>query len=237
MSATRSGRWFRRHVRAQLGNHEDPLGSNNTSYGRRFGSDGVSWCVIFGWCMYDDAGVRWPIKTASCVEIFDECSRLGMAYGGQHAVPDDAVIRTWQNLDRNSPGFDPEQTHFQIVVAMRVTGRVKELGLIGGNQGAGYVGPAVEWVRAGDRSILGALAFHRLFGQAQREPASTRTNGPLPATKSHKHPNLGLHKQAAVAGLTGELAGHKRPLPTGSGSGRGRLRRLAAEIRRLLSDK
>lgn len=174
------------------GDHEQPLGSNNTKYGRRFGENRVAWCVIYGYEKYQDAGVTLPVKTASCVVIYDACVRDGLHYTSDHCVPGDSVIRTWQHLSRNAPGFDPEQTHFQEVLEVRYDGNRKMLGLWGGNQGVGYVGPGLEWVPAGDPSILGGLAFHRLFraphpNPVSHDPAADRKAG-LPAAKSHTKP-------------------------------------------------
>lgn len=189
---TKSIDWFVQHVLDQLGQSEHPLGSNNTKYGRRFGWNRVSWCAEFGWDMYADAGVALPVKSASCVAIYDACVRDGLQYTSDHCVPGDSVIRTWQRLRRHSKGFDPEQTHYQEVVKVRHDGTVKMLGLVGGNQGAGYVGPGIEWVPAGDSSILGGLAFHRLFHAEQpkqapaHDPAHDAKVG-VPAHKSHPH--------------------------------------------------
>lgn len=191
---TKSIDWFVHHVEQQLGQHEHPLGSNREKYGEQFGWNGVSWCCEFGWCMYSDAGVVLPIKSASCVAIYDACVRDGLHYTSDHCVPGDAVIRTWQRLARHAPGFDPEQTHFQIVVAVKHTNARKYLGLLGGNQGAGYVGPAVEWVPAGDATILGGLAFHRLFRVTQPAPAKHNPAADakhMPAVKSHRYPRVG----------------------------------------------
>jgi hypothetical protein len=181
--------WWVESCLADSGDHENPLGSNNTKYGVRFGWNRVSWCCEYGWCKYDDAGVHLPLKSASCVALYDDAVHRGLHYTSDHCVPGDAVIRTWQGLSRHAPGFDPAQTHFQMVLRVKVENGVKYLGLWGGNQGAGYVGPSIEWVRAGDRTILGGIAYHRLFETTQipapaHKKRADRKAG-VPAKKSH----------------------------------------------------
>lgn len=54
----------------ELGKTEFPKGSNLTEYGERYGLNGVPWCVIFLWDVFDRAGERMAFynggKTASC---------------------------------------------------------------------------------------------------------------------------------------------------------------------------
>lgn len=54
----------------ELGQHEDPAGSNLTKYGFWYGVDGVPWCVIFLCWVFNQAGERMAFfgggKTASC---------------------------------------------------------------------------------------------------------------------------------------------------------------------------
>lgn len=187
--------WFIQHVTAQLGQAEQPLGSNRQKYGEQFGWDGVSWCAEFGWDMYDDAGVLLPVKSAACVVVYDEAAKHGLVYHSTNCVPGDSVIRTWQHLPRAQ--LNPEETHYQTVVGTHIQGGVKYLDLIGGNQGPGVV--SRDTVRAGDSSVLGGLAFHKLFDQPHTGPVHHDDNDPknLPAAKSHKYPraflSLGSH--------------------------------------------
>lgn len=195
--STKSVRWWRNHCLSEAGDHEQPLGSNRTKYGEQFGWNGVSWCCEYGWDAYKAAGVVLPIKSASCVAIYDWAVKHGYRYDSDHCVPGDSVIRTWQHLTRHAPGFNPAETHYQEVLRIKTVGGRKWLGLWGGNQGAGYVGPHVEWVPAGDPSILGGLAWHRLFKAPKPvkpapEPKHSKTadnTAKLPARKSHKHPS------------------------------------------------
>ena len=54
----------------ELGKTEFPKGSNLTEFGERFGMNGVPWCVIFLWDVFNRAGERMAFynggKTASC---------------------------------------------------------------------------------------------------------------------------------------------------------------------------
>lgn len=54
----------------ELGKSEFPKGSNLTEYGERYGLNGVPWCVIFLWDVFQRAGERMAFynggKTASC---------------------------------------------------------------------------------------------------------------------------------------------------------------------------
>ena len=50
-------------ARAQIGEKEDPLGSNKNKYGKWYGVDGVQWCAIFvSYCFYK-AGLPLPATT------------------------------------------------------------------------------------------------------------------------------------------------------------------------------
>lgn len=54
----------------ELGKTEFPKGSNLNEYGERYGKNGVPWCVIFLWDVFNRAGERMAFynggKTASC---------------------------------------------------------------------------------------------------------------------------------------------------------------------------
>ena len=56
-------------ARGELGNTENPAGSNRTKYGAWMGMDGQPWCMSFvQWC-FDQAGRPLPYRTASCGEL------------------------------------------------------------------------------------------------------------------------------------------------------------------------
>lgn len=219
---TKSVRWWRNSLLDDKGDQERPLGSNKTKYGRQYGWNGVAWCVIYCWLKYAAAGVVLPLKTASCVALYDASEHAGLLrrHPGKGRVGD-AVIRGWQHLARHAPGFDPSRTHCQEILYTKRMGRtvrhplgVKWFGLWGGNQGAGYVGPEVEWVASTDPSILGVLAFRSLFSK-RRKPAAQptvtqdkeRDTNTLPAAKSHKHPRVGKPARRDAVALTRRLHG------------------------------
>lgn len=231
---TKNVEWFTAHVEAQMGKHENPMGSNKTVFGRRFGWDGVSWCCEFGWCVYDDAGVALPIKSASCVAIWDYCVQHGLTYTSDHCVPGDSLIRTWTGKGRNEPGFSAAETHYQVVTRVKTEGGAKYLGVVGGNQGLGYVGPELEWVRAGDASILGGLAFHRLFASTM-PPLPQKTTGKskasLPKAKSHAKPDyrpIGVKAREAQQQLEKSIEGGHSEI---HGKDKTALKRLIAAIK------
>lgn len=196
---TQAIRHFRQHVQAQLGESEHPLGSNHQKYGAAFGWNDVSWCVEFGYEMYEDCGVELPIKTASCVVMYDESAKDGLVYASTNCVVGDSIIRTWEHKDRAH--LDPAKTHFQVVVGTHRVNGVKFLDLIGGNQGPGIV--SRDTVRAGDVSILGGLAFHKLFDAPQKHRKDDNSRQELPAAKSHKYP-----KALLSLGSQGPLVRH-----------------------------
>ncbi|HWA67168.1 MAG TPA: hypothetical protein VG899_12470 [Mycobacteriales bacterium] len=220
---------------ADAGYAEQPLGSNNTKFGVEFGWNKVAWCAIYGWCKYKAAGVTLPIKSASCVAIYDYCAAHDLHYPGRRCVIGDSVIRGWQGIARTAAGFDPEQTHFQEVLETKTENGVKYLGLWGGNQGAGYVGPSVEWVKADDPTILGGLAFHTLFAAAAPTTPPVHDKGAdaktMPAAKSHPHA-LSPKDSAAVAQLAQTLPKRRRPL---TAKARTRLRLLRSQITQTLT--
>ena len=66
-----SGRNVLEIARAELGQTEQPAGSNRTKYGAWFGLDGYPWCMMFvQWC-FDQAGQPLPYKTASCSALLN----------------------------------------------------------------------------------------------------------------------------------------------------------------------
>jgi len=42
----------------EIGNHENPIDSNKTKYGKWFGLDGVAWCGMFVSWVYDKVGAN-----------------------------------------------------------------------------------------------------------------------------------------------------------------------------------
>lgn len=64
-------------ARAEIGNKENPTGSNRQKYGKAYGWDGVAWCVIFAWWCFHQAGADnlLPMKTASCWQMMDAAKK------------------------------------------------------------------------------------------------------------------------------------------------------------------
>lgn len=60
-------------LRAQLGVHEQPRGSNRTKYGAAYHWQGVAWCVIFAWWIAQQVGLasKYFPKTASVALLRD----------------------------------------------------------------------------------------------------------------------------------------------------------------------
>ena len=58
-------------AKGELGNTENPAGSNRTGYGAWYGLDGQPWCMIFvQWC-FAQAGCPLPHKTSSCSDLLN----------------------------------------------------------------------------------------------------------------------------------------------------------------------
>ncbi|MBD5153111.1 MAG: hypothetical protein HDT16_11815 [Oscillibacter sp.] len=78
-------------ARGELGNTENPAGSNRTKYGKWMGLDGQPWCMSFlQWC-FDQAGVKLPLKTGSCGELMRAAQKAG-CWVTRDFLPRDVVI-------------------------------------------------------------------------------------------------------------------------------------------------
>lgn len=68
-------------ARGELGVTEFPAGSNRTKYGAAYGLDGYSWCVMFLWWCFREAGESMAFfggaKTASCGQLLRFYQGLG----------------------------------------------------------------------------------------------------------------------------------------------------------------
>lgn len=99
-------------ARGELGQTENPAGSNLTKYGFWYGVDGVPWCVIFLCWLFDKAGERMAFfgggKTASC-------SVLLRWYREQGLVVDKRDIQIGDILILNFSGTQDTQ-HCGLVV-------------------------------------------------------------------------------------------------------------------------
>lgn len=83
-------------ARGELGNTEDPAGSNLTKYGYSYGINGVPWCVIFLWWCFDWAGERMAFfgggKTASCGTLLRWYKEQGLTVPVEDVRVGDIVI-------------------------------------------------------------------------------------------------------------------------------------------------
>ncbi|MFF7991779.1 hypothetical protein ACFZDG_18540 [Kitasatospora xanthocidica] len=83
---------------------------NDTPFGRQFGENGVSWCVIFDWCMYADVGLAAIVPKVDNVSVFTDWAR---ARGQWSDYPS---IGSWVNFGNGSHtelvvGFDADNVY------------------------------------------------------------------------------------------------------------------------------
>ena len=83
-------------ARGELGQTENPAGSNLTKYGFWYGVDGVPWCVIFLCWVFDKAGERMAFfgggKTASCSILLRWYREQGLTVPVEDVQVGDIVI-------------------------------------------------------------------------------------------------------------------------------------------------
>lgn len=83
-------------ARGELGNTEEPAGSNLTKYGFWYGVNGVPWCVIFLCWLFNQAGERMAFfgggKTASCGTLLRWYMEQGLMYSAPEVQVGDIVI-------------------------------------------------------------------------------------------------------------------------------------------------
>lgn len=93
-------------ARGELGQHEDPAGSNLTKYGFWYGVDGVPWCVIFLCWLFNQAGERMAFfgggKTASCSVLLRWYKEQGLTVPVSEVQVGDIVLLNFHG------GKDPE---------------------------------------------------------------------------------------------------------------------------------
>jgi peptidoglycan hydrolase-like protein with peptidoglycan-binding domain len=176
---------FVAHCRSKIGVSESPAGSNRQPFGVEYGWNGVAWCAEFAWCMYHDCGVALPVKSASVLETYDWAQQHGFAVPSAQAVPGDAIARTWTGRQQGQPGFDASETHMQILLGRSGSA----LDLIGGNQSSPSGGTvSYDSATAGEATILGAIAWSRLFSHPLPAPAQASTTRPV-----EQQANVGSH--------------------------------------------
>lgn len=78
-------------ARKQLGVCENPPNSNNGYYGREVMGSAYPWCMAFAqWC-FDQAGVKLPVRTASCGQLMIAAKTAG-CWVTTGFLPGDVVI-------------------------------------------------------------------------------------------------------------------------------------------------
>ena len=83
-------------ARGEVGNTEFPPGSNRTKYGEAYGMNGVPWCVIGLWWVFQVAGEGMAFfggaKTARCSVLMEWYKQQGMLVPFTDAQPADIVF-------------------------------------------------------------------------------------------------------------------------------------------------
>ena len=83
----------------ELGQHEEPAGSNLQKYGAAYGWNGVSWCIQFLWWCFREAGESKAFfnggKTASCTKLMELYKAEGRWFTDGDYRPGDIPIMTF----------------------------------------------------------------------------------------------------------------------------------------------
>lgn len=84
---------------SQVGYVEQPKNSNMTKYGKEYGWNGVSWCVIFLWWLYNKLNLSYLFyggkRTASCTELKSYYEKNGCYFSDNNYKPGDLAIMTF----------------------------------------------------------------------------------------------------------------------------------------------
>ena len=83
-------------ARRQIGTRESPPKSNNVRYntwyyGREVSGAAYPWCMVFVQWVFDQAGVKLPVRTASCGALMRSAQSAGQWVTGDYR-PGDVVI-------------------------------------------------------------------------------------------------------------------------------------------------
>ena len=83
-------------ARRQIGTRESPPNSNNVRYntwyyGREVSGAAYPWCMVFVQWVFDQAGVKLPVRTASCGSLMRSARSAGCWVTGNYQ-PGDVVI-------------------------------------------------------------------------------------------------------------------------------------------------
>lgn len=118
-------------ARGEIGNHEDPSGSNLTKYGQDYGLNGVPWCVIFLWWVFRKAGEAAAFfagaKTASCSVLLRWYLAQGQTVQKDQLQPGDIVILNFKGSN------DTQHCGLVIEVVRYPSGKISHIVTVEGN--------------------------------------------------------------------------------------------------------
>lgn len=118
-------------ARGEIGNHEDPSGSNLTKYGQDYGLNGVPWCVIFLWWVFRKAGEAAAFfagaRTASCGTLLRWYKEQGLTVPVEQVQPGDIVILNFRGSN------DTQHCGLVIEVVRYPSGRISHIVTVEGN--------------------------------------------------------------------------------------------------------
>ena len=80
-------------ARRELGTKESPANSNRVKYnawyyGREVSGSAYPWCMVFVQWVFAQAGVKLPVKTASCGALMNAAKRAGRWVTGDYRSGD-----------------------------------------------------------------------------------------------------------------------------------------------------
>lgn len=125
-------------ARRELGNTENPPGSNNTKYGAAYGLQGQPWCCLFLWWIFREAGESAAFfggaKTASCGTLLRWYKAQGQTVPVEQVQPGDIVILNFHGTQ--------ETEHCGLVVEVKhpYVGALPEVKTVEGNTSPGEEG-------------------------------------------------------------------------------------------------
>ena len=118
-------------ARGELGQTENPAGSNMTKYGFWYGVDGVPWCVIFLCWLFNQAGERMAFfgggRTASCSTLLRWYREQGLTVPVEDVQTGDIVLMNFHGKS------DPEHCGLVVETWHRKTGELTFVDTIEGN--------------------------------------------------------------------------------------------------------
>lgn len=91
----------------EIGVEESPPNSNKVKYntwyyGREVSGPDYPWCMVFCQWVYNKAGVKLPVRTASCTTMLNEAKRVKRYYSGYHLKPGDLVLFDFKHTGINA---------------------------------------------------------------------------------------------------------------------------------------